>query len=84
MLETTDCEFIDGFHGGDVLYAKILKYLSDQEPLLSEFVDSKALNKIIDSYSGLAMIPNPKITSKPEIDFLRLGCVKSLRKGLSS
>lgn len=76
LVETADCEFIDGFHGGDVLYAKILRFLSEQEPLLSNYVDKDYLDGVIHNFSGLAMIPDSTITTRLERDFLCLGCTK--------
>ncbi len=78
LLATNDCEFIDGFHGGDILYAKILDYISTKEPILKEYINQNYLKNIISEYSGLAMIPNKNITSKKEIDFLCIGCNKNI------
>jgi len=77
-LTTSDCEFIDGFHGGDVLYAKMLHYITSREPKLEGYVKQDYLVDIIAKYSGLAMIPNGKISSKKEVDFLGIGCKKCI------
>ena len=76
ILSSSDCEFIDGIHGGDVLYAKILKNMVDTNKNLNKFVDTEYLDSVIDLYSELAMIPNPKLNSLPEVDFLKIGCNK--------
>ncbi len=78
ILDTSDCEFIDGFHGGDVIYAKILKYIASHEPDLADYIQHHYLEKVISAYTGLSMIPNPKITLKSEVDFLCEGCKKEL------
>lgn len=76
-LATNDCEFIDGFHGGDVIYAKILDYLNSREPTLRQYVNNGYLKNVILKYSDLAMIPDQRITQEQEVDFLCLGCKKS-------
>lgn len=76
ILSTDDCEFIDGIHGGDVLYAKVLNYISSKEPVLKEYVRHDYLYNVIEKYSGLAMLPDSGITSKKEVDFLHKNCKK--------
>lgn len=80
LLETSKCEFIDGFHGGDVLYAKILKYLSSKETILKPYVNEDYLNNVSNQFNGLAMIPNPDITIEKETDFLDEQCKKDSYK----
>jgi len=79
VVSTNDCEFIDGFHGGDVLDAKVLLYLVGKEPFLENYIKRSYLKEVILKYSGLAMIPNPKATQNNEIDFLKKGCIKNGR-----
>lgn len=73
---STDCEFVDGFHGGDVAYARILRDMAERYPALLPYVDMAALNADIRSYAGNAMIPDPRATSLPEVDFMNFQCVK--------
>lgn len=75
-IKTSNCEFVDGFHGGDVLYAKILKYLNSKENILTAYVNEKYIDTISNQFNGFAMIPNPKITLKKETDFLDENCPK--------
>lgn len=75
-IDSSDCEFIDGFHGGDVTYARILESLSQEVPSLNNFVDQAQLIKYIKKYKGKAFIPDKGITSDIEVDFLGLGCEK--------
>lgn len=77
LLKTSNCEFVDGFHGGDVLYAKILKYLGSKEAMLQPYIDKQYIDNITNQFNGLAMIPNPKITTEREFDFLGEHCEKS-------
>ncbi|KTC91660.1 hypothetical protein OQJ15_12975 [Fluoribacter dumoffii] len=75
LIQSSDCEFIDGFHGGDVTYARILKDLAKQEPELAKYVDMNFLEKSIAQYSGFAYIPDGQFIPG-EIDFLEIGCSK--------
>lgn len=79
IITTSDCEFIDGFHGGDVLYTKILRKLSETEPLLNKYINHAYLENIVTRYNGLAMMPNKSICPDKEIDFLKIGCSKSFK-----
>lgn len=76
IIDSGDCEFIDGFHGGEVTYMRILNDLAQKYPPLNIFVDQRLLNKSINKHKGEAFIPDENITSNIEIDFLGLGCNK--------
>lgn len=76
LLAATDCEFIDGIHGGDLVYAKILKYLAKQNETLGSYLDHTYLDGVINHYHDIAMIPEGE-NDLVEIDFLHLGCDKS-------
>ena len=41
------CEFVDGFHGGDVAYQRILKKMYDQNSSLSKYLNIELINKSI-------------------------------------
>ena len=74
---STDCEFVDGFHGGDVTYARILRKVSNSDSVVERLTDKRFLDSFIDRYSGMAggmtLIEHPRAK---EIDFLGLGCAK--------
>ncbi|PZP54300.1 MAG: hypothetical protein DI586_10090 [Micavibrio aeruginosavorus] len=72
----SDCEFIDGFHGGDVLYGRIILKMAHSSPVLSKITDKGYLQEVDGKYKGYAMIPEPRVTSRAEVDFLKLGCRK--------
>jgi hypothetical protein len=76
-IATTDCEFVDGTHGGDVLHARILYNIALNEPVIAPYVNLDYLQTASKDNFGLAMIPNHKITTKPEIDFLQMQCKKN-------
>lgn len=76
ILNTNNCEFIDGTHGGDVLYAKILAYIEAREESLTPYVSTQYIQTITQYYNDLAMIPRKEISQKAEVDFLNVGCDK--------
>ena len=79
MLNATDCEFIDGFHGGDVVFQRILLDMADKDPLLGKLVDTGRLSESIRLHGGRALVPHHAVETSPafnEVDFLDLGCEK--------
>jgi len=76
MLKATDCEFVDGFHGGDVTYARILRALADRYPSLVQHVDILKLDEDIHYYNGFAMAPDDRVSTLPEVDFMNFQCRK--------
>ena len=75
-LGANDCEFIDGFHGGEVTYARILRRMADRWPALLAYVDMKKLDTVIRDWAGHVLVPDARLTLRPETDFMRLGCLK--------
>ena len=71
-----DCEFIDGFHGGEVSYARILRRMADRWPALLAYVDMERLDAVIGGWAGHVLVPDSRLTPLPETDFMRLGCPK--------
>lgn len=71
-----DCEFIDGFHGGEISYARILRRMADHWPALLAYVDMRRLDAVIRDWSGHAFAPDARVTGLPETDFMRFGCRK--------
>ncbi|ODS23478.1 hypothetical protein AB835_08570 [Candidatus Endobugula sertula] len=71
------CEFVDGIHGGDVTYARILRAMvANGEKSLREFINLPYIDSVIKKYQGLAMIPDARVTTQKEVDFLELDCKK--------
>ena len=77
ILDSNDCEFFDGIHGGEIIYARIIKTIYDSDPSIRDFVDIQYLQQIIKQYRGHTFIPDNTLTSLEEVDFLELGCEKS-------
>lgn len=73
---STDCEFVDGFHGGQVTYARMLRELTDRFQPLVGYVDVQKLDSDIMAYKGHAFVPDPRVTDLPEVDFMRFDCPK--------
>lgn len=44
---SSDCEYLDGFHGGDIVYARILAQVARREPALAAVVDTAALEATV-------------------------------------
>lgn len=75
-IKATDCEFVDEYHGGDIVAAKIARALSQTIPKGTSIFDVPYLQKAIQHSIGHAMIPDARVSTKPERDFLHIGCQK--------
>ena len=73
---SNDCEFIDGFHGGEVTYARILRDMADRWPALLSYVNMERLNAAIREWKGHAVVHDTRVTTLPETDFMRFDCPK--------
>jgi hypothetical protein len=77
-LGATECEFVDGFHGGDVVAARMLKEMagSGGEGFAASLNQTK-IDEIIANDAGHALSDTRfRRPGETEIDFLRLGCSK--------
>ena len=75
-----DCEYLDGRHGGDVVYMRILQKVLEQNPLslLAPHIQLTRLSRNIERFSGLAVARfNPERYGFPEIDYLKMECPKT-------
>ncbi len=80
----SDCEFVDGFHGGEVAYARILRLLAESRPQLARYVARDRIDDALARWEGFALVPDPRVTSLPEVDFMHFGCPKAARSELSA
>ncbi len=71
-----ECEFIDGFHGGDVIYARIVQNLEKEGFLLLSEDKKMELHKYIEDNKSHATIKSTFYKMK-EQDFLKLNCKKN-------
>jgi len=69
-------EFLDGFHGGDVIYARIANEVAKSDVYSAAFIDFRYLQRFIASNSGRAEGDNRFDRNHTEVDFLKLGVLK--------
>ena len=77
---SSDCEFVDGFHGGEVTYARILRLLAERDLALAPYVDRRRIDAALAQWEGFALVPDTRVTSLPEVDFMHFGCPKAGRR----
>lgn len=69
------CEFVDGIHGGEVTYLRVLDAIAaDPSSHLAAVVDRSMIQRLIAENAGHATIP--RAGRAPEADFNGLGCSK--------
>lgn len=73
-----DCEFIDGFHGGDITYARMAMAMANTMGHEgSRIFNKNNLETIVKKYSGLTTTDGILLSrDRRELDFLGLGCAK--------
>ena len=79
VLTEDDCECIDGFHGGDVIYKRILLdiYNSMSVPEFNAILNIEDIRSDIQQFSGKVLTVNAGDNYLlSEIDFLELDCDK--------
>ncbi len=76
-LGSDDCEFLDGSHGGEVVYLRILEALAalPASPVAG-VVDRAAIHRDIQVNAGHATAWRQGEPSPGEVDFLDIGCAK--------
>lgn len=73
----SDCEFVDGFHGGDVLYARLLDVIAQNKPDAGSYFDRDFIGRFIERNTGFAGgVTRESFLDGREADFLGLGCPK--------
>jgi len=75
-FSSDDCEFVDGFHGGEIAYARILQRMADRWPVLLSYVTMERINAAVRDWSGHALLPDARLTILHETDFNSFGCPK--------
>lgn len=73
-----DCEFIDGVHGGEIIYARMMLQMAQQDKYLHSVSNIEYLSDLIHRHNGMASSETISLYSngRPETDFLGLGCRK--------
>jgi len=85
VVGISNCEFIDGFHVGEVGTARLLVALAAQRgSVLADFVDGATASRVITTNAGNAAADRRFMrVGEQEQDFLALGCPKHTRTDLS-
>lgn len=79
----TDCEFVDGLHGGSVVYARMLAQIGRQDPAVSRYLDGQFVQSFIAQRSGTSGTSlEGRKPGRAEVDFLKLGCMKAGHGGI--
>lgn len=72
-LGVNACEFIDGFHAGPVVYARLLRELAKESGSLEALIATDRLHEI-SAMEGQVSVSLERVTALPRTDFLNLGC----------
>lgn len=76
-VRTNLCEFVDGMHGGEVTYLRILDTMAaDPSADLEHVLDRARIQQLIAANGGYARLQSDDPTREPEADFNSLGCKK--------
>ena len=78
-LGANDCEFLDGFHGGEIVYQRILAEIVKRNPhgAIAQLVSITDLLRLIKQSGGRALSAESAATyALAETDFLAIGCTK--------
>ncbi len=70
------CEFVDGLHGGEILFARMLYAMGKNYVSLRSALQLELLEEHMQTWQGHAMVPDARITYLVETDFLQLSCPK--------
>jgi hypothetical protein len=76
-IGTSQCEFVDGTHGGEVTYLRMLDAVAaDPSSHLEGAIDRAFVRQLIAENTGRAMLARDDPDRAPEADFNSLGCHK--------
>ncbi|WP_374650413.1 hypothetical protein [Dongia sp.] len=76
-IASDPCEFVDGMHGGEVTYLRVLDAIAaDPSTHLDNAVDRALIQRLIAENAGHARLQSDDPDQAPEADFNSLGCVK--------
>ncbi len=78
IFGSSDCEFLDGVHPGDVADARLLLWMDSerQKAGLPPLGNTSTLRRIVEEEGGNATSFDPRVTTAREGDFLHIGCKK--------
>lgn len=74
---TNDCEFVDGLHGGDVVYARMMLQIGAADPAARSLMRMDYLRDYVARFAGRAGASTlARRPANREVDFLGIGCRK--------
>jgi hypothetical protein len=78
LFGSSDCEFVDGIHGGEVAYLRMLKAIGRARTDFARILDpgNTGLIERFEGHVNAYQHPWTGDTSRTEQDFLQLGCTK--------
>ena len=78
LAQTNDCEFVDGIHAGEVVYARALLDAAETNPALHPLLRADELRAWIKANQGSASPASVSLygNGATEVDFLKVGCAK--------
>ena len=81
-ISSNDCEFIDGDHGGDITYQRILLYFATKFPEIEGLINQEFLVDNILRFSGstITILNNEINVDFINEDIMELGCPKIYNK----
>lgn len=84
-INASDCEFVDGIHGGELVYAKIVNAMAKNEQF-RPLVDEQKISELLNTYDGITVFPDRRVDPKmrKEVDFLDIGCAKPVSPDVMS
>ena len=78
-LQTSDCEFADGLHAGDITYQRMLLRMAEADPSepLASMLRRAEMETNVRTLAGRAVTPTRADGYRyPEVNFLGIGCRK--------
>jgi len=76
IINSNNCEFLDGLHPGEITSARILLKLAQVDSSFKDYIKYDNLDYLINKYKGHAFVPDIDITHETEVDFLQMNCNK--------
>jgi hypothetical protein len=76
LIPATNCEFVDGYHSGDITYLKMLMDISLRSPSIHAVLSVEKALKTIAEFDGniIDQSDNNRFRGRPEVDFMGFGC----------
>ena len=74
---SNECEFIDGYHGGEITYGRIFLELAKRDSKFKSVINSQYLETFVKKHAGSALgLTTDLFLNGKEADFLQIDCKK--------